>query len=39
MTREELIEAVAQAISNAWDSESRFFEAVDAAIRALKEGK
>lgn len=37
MTREELREAVAQAISNAWDSEQRIFEAADAAIALVLE--
>lgn len=36
MTREEMIEAVAQAISNAWDSEQRIFEAADAAIAIIR---
>ena len=36
MTREELVEAVAQAISNAWDSEGRIFEAADAAIAIIR---
>lgn len=36
MTREEMIQAVAQAISNAWDREQRIFEAADAAIAIIR---
>ena len=34
--RAALVEAVAQAISNAWDSEQRIFEAAEAAIDLIR---